>query len=234
MTTLIESLPLLRASQGVGLDEDWIASFAFTDASGAALSLSGITFAATVAAQQAAIAGVVAGNVVTFTVYAAAKTTWPPGTFAFAVLATDGTFSKDILVGSALTVGDPAALTVSIVSRGGASTSASVVSPQTAANTAAIAALQQIAFGGQPTIVSAASYTILAPGWYLITTQGAVLTLPALGSGQVIITDATGSSAPNISIVGTVNGDAGGALLTTRGQSVTLAPVSALNSWWMQ
>ena len=123
MTTLIESLPLLRASQGVGLDEDWIASFAFTDASGAALSLSGITFAATVAAQRATIAGVVVGNVVTFTVYAASKAAWAPGTYAFSILATDGTYSKDVLVGSSVSVGDPAALTVSIVSRGGAALS---------------------------------------------------------------------------------------------------------------
>ena len=150
MTTNIESLPLLKITQGVGIDEDWILSIAFT-AGGSALSLSGITFEAILASlpygvdTMDTVSGVVSGNIVTFTVLASAKASWQDGPYYLSILATDGTNTKDVLsYSSYLTVGNPSPAVVTTIAASGYSTltAAAAVSAQVAANTAAIAALQ--------------------------------------------------------------------------------------------
>ncbi len=84
-----------------------------------------------------------------------------------------------------------------------------------------------------PIIISSASYTVPGPGWYLVTTVSAALTLPALAAGgPIIVTDGTMTANPNISIAGTIDADTGGAVINSPGGSVNLRPVSALSSWW--
>ena len=137
--TSIESLPILRVTQGVGIDEDFILALAFYLADGSTpLSLAGITFAAILSQQGAsetlstvdgeiAIGGA-ASNVLIFNVLAAAKAMWKAGVYAFDLTAMDGVFTKDIFVSSSLTVLEPSPPIVTVLG-GGQPVGANVVVP---------------------------------------------------------------------------------------------------------
>ena len=137
--TSIESLPILRVTQGVGLDEDFILALAFYLADGSTpLSLAGIAFVATLSQAGAsetlsttgggiAITGA-ASNVLTFNVLAAAKTDWKSGVYEFDLTAMDGIFTKDIFVNSSLAVSAPSPPIVTVIG-GGQPVGANVVVP---------------------------------------------------------------------------------------------------------
>jgi hypothetical protein len=136
--TSIESLPLLRVTQGVGIDEDFILALAFYLADGTTpLSLAGIAFVATLSQTGAsetlsttggeiAISGA-ASNILTFSVLAAVKASWKSGVYAFDLTAADGTYTKDVFLSSTLTVLEPSPANVNIVGSGGSMTSNVVV-----------------------------------------------------------------------------------------------------------
>ena len=240
----IASLPLLRVTQGVGLDEDWVLPLAFL-ASGSAWDPIGITFTATLTPASGRSAeecvGVVVGNLLTFTVLAAAKASWPPGLYDLTITAAASDGTKDLLTQSSVTLGQPSPPIVTVILAIGYSptTVAVAISAQTAANTAAIAAIEAAGGGGgggtsTPPVQLTGSNTISAAGTYLVATAGSTQTLPLASSwalGDIVIKDWTGSTAPAIALAGTVDGDAGGALITMRGQSLTLRAASSLNTW---
>ena len=247
MATNINSLPLYKASFGVGLDEDFAAPLVFTNADGSALSLTGIGFSMTIGALATLTIGsglTVSGNTLSAFYPAASKAGWPPGSLSLGLLATDptgsltgGLRSEDIFTNSNVTVGSPFPLVLTKIPTA-ASTLVSAGNAQLAANTAAIAALQAGGGTPAPTVVSAATYTIAAAGDYYVTYAGCVLTLPAVAGwagGDIFVADATGAANPNILISGTVNQDSGGVLLNVRNQAVTLRNASpAVNSWMMR
>ena len=130
--TSIESLPILRVTQGVGIDEDFILALAFYLADGLTpLSLAGITFSATLSQPEAnqtlsttggeiAVGVGGASNILIFTVFAAAKAAWKAGVYAFDLTAADGVYTKDVFVNSTLTLSEPSPPNVSIIGPGGA------------------------------------------------------------------------------------------------------------------
>jgi hypothetical protein len=69
----------------------------------------------------------VSANSLTFFVPATAKV-WPTGRFNFSLLASDGTYTRDIFASSTLTVGQPAAFSVSTFPGGGSATAMSNLS----------------------------------------------------------------------------------------------------------
>jgi hypothetical protein len=87
-----------------------------------------------------------------------------------------------------------------------------------------------------PTLLSSRPDLPLTGGWYLVTKDGLTIPIAAAADGTdvLIIGDATGEDSPNITIYGTINGSVGGFTITAPSQSVTLAPVPSLNSWWTQ
>lgn len=180
--TNIELLTLYRLLQGTGDDEDWILSIPFVDNDGNAVDLSGISFVASLAlfgVVTATTSGVVTGNLVTFIIFAAAKASWAQSNYSVSVLATDGTYTKDILSASSiLAVGSPSPQVLTTLNGGAASLGA--VSMQTSVNTTAISALQLIVDGLQAaqgiTTVSA-SASVGGPGTYVVTVPSVVLTL---------------------------------------------------------
>ncbi len=110
--TNIWSLPQAKITAFVGSDEDFALGLAFT-VNGAALDLSGISFALTIAGAGAVSTanGEVtdpSGNLIALAP-AAVKAAWPSGRYTLSLLATDGTYSRDLLVRSTLTVGQPGA-----------------------------------------------------------------------------------------------------------------------------
>ena len=141
--TSIESLPILRVTQGVGVDEDFILALAFYFADGSTpLSLAGIAFTATLsqtgasetlstASGEIAIGGA-ASNVLVFSVLADAKMAWKSGVYGFDLTAADGTYTKDVFLNSSLTVLEPSPPSVTLI--GGAMNSIVVpLPPQIAA-----------------------------------------------------------------------------------------------------
>ncbi len=111
----IELLPLLKIAAGVQADEDFNPSIAFFAADGVTpLSLAWIAFTARIgsvatlasAGGQIVVSGA-AGNILSFNVLAAAKN-WPTGRYPFSLLATDGTYTRDVFADSFLVVGAPA------------------------------------------------------------------------------------------------------------------------------
>lgn len=164
MTTYIESLPLLQANIGVGPDEDLVIALGFTMADGVTpLSLAGISFTssivsllsgttiATLSSEGGEI--VVSGgssNLLTITELAAAKAAWAFGAYALTLTASDGTFTKDVLVSSSVIVGAPSPLSVTILRAVGVAT-VSAASPVVPVAPAAVQAAVAAYFAGLPT-----------------------------------------------------------------------------------
>ena len=233
--TNIAMLPKYRVTAGVGADEDFLLSMAFTLSDGVTpLSLAGIAFAMTVGsyvvlttASGLSISGAL-NNVLTAYVPAAAKTAWT-GVVELGLVASDGTYTADVFSGSSLTVGvDQSSPPSFSRSRYDMNT---LISPYSAD----VARLAGSPFaGGVPVVVASATYSLPGPGWYLVTySGGATLTLPALSAGgPIIVTDASGSVNPRHHVVGTINHDNGGAIINSPGGSLALAAVSSLSSWW--
>ncbi|RBP03791.1 hypothetical protein DFR50_14239 [Roseiarcus fermentans] len=239
----VNALPLYKATLGVSTDEDLGFALTFTLADGVTpLPLTGIGFAlsvGTVATLTSAAGGglTIAGaasNILSVFWPASSKTDWL-GVYPLGLAASDGSYTREVFQGATSSLSVYWGASSPIALQQVASPSQNLLSAVNAvpgAETAALAAITS-AFAARPNVVTDSTITLPGPGWWLIETAGAVLTLPDLSAGgPVVITDATGSFAPNIQIVGTVNGDAGGLLLTARGQSVTLGAGS--NSWWMQ
>jgi hypothetical protein len=234
----INSLPLYRATMGVGADEDLNFSLSFTVSDGVTpLALDGIAFTLTVGPAAAPVCvltlssglfvGGVGNGVLTAFYPAASKTAWN-GTLPVNLLASDasgspsgGSRNVDIFTGSIVSVGAAAPLALALVARG---------------EKARIATGNIQAAPGYPTLLSAAPTSPLTGGWFLVTTAGLTIQVDtaANATGVLIIGDATGSAFPNILISGTINGSSSGVGITTAGQSVTLGAVPALSSWWMQ
>lgn len=251
-TTNVQSLGIWRVTGAMGTDEDFSLPMTFVAADGVTpVPLSGISF--TLSVGSVAVLTTAGGGLTIsgtssniLTAYAALPG-WVAGVYSLSLIASGAsgssiTATEDVFANSALTVGFDAKspwIIKSLVQP--PLVLVSPVSAQVVANTAAIAALQAGGGGGGggttllPTVVSASSYTITAAGWYLVTTAGAQITLPAVTSGvTIIVGDATGLANPAISILGTVNGSSGGALLNEANESITLGAVPALSSWWLQ
>jgi hypothetical protein len=82
--------------------------------------------------------------------------------------------------------------------------------------------------------VSTSPYTIMSAGDYYVTISPCTVTLPSyatLNGSDVSVSDATGSSAPVITISGTVDGDAGGALINAPKESLVFRAVASLSTW---
>jgi major tropism determinant Mtd-like protein len=95
----------------------------------------------------------------------------------------------------------------------------------------AAAKLSEVVVGSSAYTTVAASGTLPGPGRYAVTTAGVTLALPSYANpGLVTIKDMTGSSTPNITISGTVDGGSG-ATLTTPKESLAFAPCPALSTW---
>ena len=106
--TQIASLPCLVATAGVEVDEDWSMSIGLFEFDGATpVSLAGLTLTASLtpvgggdaiydSAADIVVSGV-GSNVLTLTVLAAAKAAWPPGLYRLEILATDGTYSCELV-----------------------------------------------------------------------------------------------------------------------------------------
>ena len=108
--TNILVLPLLQVTTGVQTDEDFQFSAAYYYSDGATpVSLSGITFTCAIgniATPSVSILSA-AENVISIEVPAASKDAWPEGTFPFYLLATDGTYTRNLTANSYVTVGEP-------------------------------------------------------------------------------------------------------------------------------
>jgi hypothetical protein len=207
--TSIESLPLLRVTQGVGVDEDFILALAFYFADGSTpISLAGIAFTATLSQTGAsetlstgtgeiAVIGATA-NVLGFNVPAAEKAAWKSGVYAFDLTAEDGTYTKDIFLNSSLTVLEPSPPNVTLI--GGAMNSIVVpLPPQIAAllnppiNTQAGTeyTLQGGDNGGTIYFTSASPVTLnvpigLGPGFECGVVQGGVGQVTPIAQGTTI------------------------------------------------
>jgi hypothetical protein len=232
--TTIELIQLLRIYQGVGASEDWIATIPISDESGDPLVLDGISFQAVLTfggTIVATVAGVVSGSAVTLSVLAASKTSWPICRLSLSMVATAEGYTKDVVVGSHIYSGYHAPMTVTALAGGALSVGS--VARQVALNTEAIAALRGIT---PPIVLYSSPVTPLTGGWYLVATPGMTIQIsdPLLNTGPLIIGDATGSATPNITIVGNINGSAGGTTITATGQSISLGAVAELSTWWMQ
>ena len=163
ISTNIESLPLLQASIGV------IALGFYLSDGVTALSLAGISFMAGVTSLLTATTNatlstaggqiVVSGgssNLLTITELAAAKAAWAHGAYALSLTASDGTFSKDVFVSSAVTVGAPSPLGVTVIRAAGVA-SVSVASPVPPIATAAVQAIVAGYVASLPTSLLASS-----------------------------------------------------------------------------
>ncbi len=126
-------LSLQQVIAGVEADEDFAPPpLQFFEADGVTeIDLTGIEFTARVGMfppLTSSGGGIgVSGNSLNFFVPAAAKV-WPTGRFPFTLLASDGTFTRDIFAHSTLTVGQPAAFSVSAFSSGGSGAALSSLS----------------------------------------------------------------------------------------------------------
>ena len=214
MITNVNALPLYKATLGVSTDADLNTPIAFLEEDGSALSLVGISFAAqfgdvelTTAAGGGLSIGGTANNLLLFKVPAVTVGTWTPGTFSFGLTASDGTDTQPVFQGSTskITIGWGATSPLVLVKiPTTASTMISSVDPQTAANTAAIAALQA---PFQP----AGLYSTQA-----VTTASAAYALPA---GTTVVVYNTGSNAVSVAF-------GGASISVVYGQSDTIQPGS--------
>ncbi len=134
MTTNISLLPLQQVTASVEADEDFAPPpILFFQSDGVTpIDLTGIAFTAWIGnnpALTSAFGGAIAvsGNSVSFFVAASAKE-WPTGRYSFTLLASDGTFTRDIFANSTLTVGAPAAFSVSALAGAGSSVALSGLS----------------------------------------------------------------------------------------------------------
>ncbi len=90
---------------------------------------------------------------------------------------------------------------------------------------------------GHPTVTThSVSATIAIGGIHKVTTAGITLTLPSPSSwagALIVIKDLSGSSTPNISLVGTIDGSTNGPsnTLVNPGQSLTLAADTVGATW---
>jgi hypothetical protein len=117
----MSNISLLSSQQviaSVDCDEDFAPPpLLFFEADGVTpIDLSGISFTSRIgnfpALTNAGGGGIqVAGNSLTFFVPAASKN-WPSGRFSFSLLASDGTFTRDLFANSTLTVGGAASFAV--------------------------------------------------------------------------------------------------------------------------
>ena len=84
-----------------------------------------------------------------------------------------------------------------------------------------------------PIVIVSMSQTISSSGLYIVESTGITLTLadPSTFTDQVIINDYTGSSNPNITVSGIINGSSSGIVMTQAYESVTLVPSTALSAW---
>ena len=112
----IESLPVLRFTEGVGVSEDLAFALLFTPPSGSSLSLSGLSFSAIVSGPWdnpstiQTITGTISGNTVTFYVPAASKASWARGVYLLSAIVTDGVSIRDLFsFESTVTVGSASA-----------------------------------------------------------------------------------------------------------------------------
>ncbi|WP_298353935.1 hypothetical protein [Rhodoblastus sp.] len=117
----------------VEADEDfgpWTISFFEADGV-TQIALSGISFTASVGSYPALTSAggaiTVSGNAITFFVPAASKA-WATGRYPFMLQASDGTYTRDIFANSTLTVGAPAAFSVSALASAGAASALSSMS----------------------------------------------------------------------------------------------------------
>jgi hypothetical protein len=134
MSSNIALLSLQQVIAAVEADEDFAPPpLQFFEADGVTpVSLAGISFTAKIGAFPAlassAGAGIaVSGNSLTFFVPAASKA-WGTGRYAFTLLASDGTYTRDIFANSTLTVGAPAAFSVSAFAGAGSGAALSSLS----------------------------------------------------------------------------------------------------------
>ena len=126
-------LSLQQVVAGVEADEDFAPPpLQFFEADGVTpIDLTGIEFTARIGMfppLTSSGGGInVSGNSLTFFVPVAAKI-WPTGRFNFTLLASDGTYTRDIFANSTLTVGQPAAFSVVAFSSGGSAVGLSSLS----------------------------------------------------------------------------------------------------------
>jgi hypothetical protein len=126
-------LSLQQVIAGVEADEDFAPPpLQFFEADGVTpIDLTGIAFTARVGMfppLTSSGGGIeVSGNSLTFFAPAAAKA-WRTGRFPFTLLASDGTFTRDVFASSTLTVGQPASFSVSAFSNGGSGAALSSLS----------------------------------------------------------------------------------------------------------
>ena len=127
-------LSLQQVAASVEADEDfgpW--TMTFFEADGVTpIDLAGISFTATIGPFQALTSGAggaltVSGNTLTLFLPAAQKN-WATGRYSFSLLASDGTYTRDILANSTVIVGAPAAFSVSAYSSGGSANALSNLS----------------------------------------------------------------------------------------------------------
>lgn len=234
----ISLLPLLKVSAGVQTDEDFTLAIAFYLSDGVSpINLTGISFtsrigsifSASTAAGTLSITGANSNNLV-FAVPASAKASWPTGAYTLSLLATDGTYTRDVFAMSTLTVGAPALDTIApLVAPGGAPTS--VASLQSSSVATALSQNAEI-FSAASVYTLSTSATITSPGVYAVTTTGVVLTLPSSWTqyGAITIKDFTGSSNPSIQIAGPIDGGSG-LTLSIANEAVTFCWIGSLNTW---
>ena len=210
----IEALPLLTTITGVQTNEDFIYSLAFYyDDNITAIPLTGINFTAsvgtiaTLSTSNGAI--VVSGtddNILTITEYAASKTSWLAGSYPLTLLATDGTYTRDIFAQSQLVVGAPYITSVVPLNTGGnMPTAVATYLPPALAN---LLLIQTQLLNLFSVTELTTSQTILLPGIYVVKTTGVTITLPITWSllGGVTIADGTGLVQPNFYVTGTIGG----------------------------
>ena len=94
---------------------------------------------------------------------------------------------------------------------------------------AAVATLQSC----QSVSTVSASAKITAPGVYIVTTAGVSLTLasPPTQPGAITIKDMTGSSAPNIKLISTIDGSSAGLVVGAPYEAVSMSWSSSLETW---
>ena len=75
--------------------------------------------------------------------------------------------------------------------------------------------------------------TIAAPGFYRIISTGVTVTLPSAWSFQtpIVLKDWTGSSSPNITIAGMIDGSQHGSLILTKNEAATFFWSPSASSW---
>ena len=167
MSTL-SLLPLIKVTDGVQPGEDWQLSIAFyLDDGVTPVDLSGLTFSLSIGALatlSSASGQIVASgpldNVLAITALAAETTNWPVAVYSLSLVASDGTYTRDIFALSTLAVGAGQVARVSMIVAPD-NTPISLAAPIPSALSAAFQALQPAAIAAALATLPSSELSVL-------------------------------------------------------------------------